>query len=217
MSSSDIRRVGEAGVHTVEGNIAGSRAATLTKQRDQQAAEYEAQKQKIKHNSLTDLSRISSKFDAASIDPESEFQQQTIGLVSAEDFRKARERQQQTEREKREKHLLSTEKEEASRRQLEQEKADDREKKRRKLLSTLSFAQDDADEQDSNPLMKKKITKDPTVDTSFLPDAQRERELSLKREQLRDIWLQQQEVMKKEVSFSNAYFLLVPNMYLCGN
>lgn len=201
MSNSDIRRIGEAGVHTVEGNIAGARAAALTKQRGQQAAEYEAQKQKIKQDSLAGVSNISNKFDTASANPENEFQQQTIGLVSAADFRKARVRQQVAEQKKREQLLLSTEKEEECRRQKEEERADAREKKRRKLFSTLSFANDDVEDDNecSALLAKKKITKDPTVDTSFLPDTQRERELMLKREHLRDVWLEQQELMKSEV------------------
>jgi hypothetical protein len=32
----DIKRVGDAGIHTVEGNVAGLRAARLTKERDLQ-------------------------------------------------------------------------------------------------------------------------------------------------------------------------------------
>lgn len=33
----DIKRVGDSGIHTVEGNVAGGRAAKLTKIRDQQS------------------------------------------------------------------------------------------------------------------------------------------------------------------------------------
>lgn len=43
----DIRRIGDAGVHTVEGNVAGNRAVQLNKQRDLQKAEYEAVKSKV--------------------------------------------------------------------------------------------------------------------------------------------------------------------------
>ena len=44
----DIRRIGDSGIHTVEGNVAGGRAARLTKERDAQKAEYEKTKTKIK-------------------------------------------------------------------------------------------------------------------------------------------------------------------------
>lgn len=44
----DIRRVGDTGIHTVEGNVAGIKASRLTKKRDAQQAEYQAAKNKIK-------------------------------------------------------------------------------------------------------------------------------------------------------------------------
>ena len=44
----DIKRVGDSGIHTVEGNLAGARAAGLTKKREAQKAEYEQVKNKIK-------------------------------------------------------------------------------------------------------------------------------------------------------------------------
>jgi protein FAM50 len=44
----DIRRIGDSGIHTVEGNVAGSRAARLTNERQKQKDEYEKIKTKIK-------------------------------------------------------------------------------------------------------------------------------------------------------------------------
>lgn len=87
----DIRRVGDSGVHTVEGTVAGSRAAELNKQRDRQRAEYEAVKQKIKEENDARLGKIDQKFSAASDAFEQEFRRKTVGLVSADEFRKARE------------------------------------------------------------------------------------------------------------------------------
>lgn len=72
----------------------------------------------------------------------------------------------------------------------------------------MSFAADDeeeaaAEEQDASdapPLPKKpkKLGKDPTVNTSFLPDRDREESERRLREELRQEWLQRQEEMKRE-------------------
>lgn len=37
----DIKRIGDTGIHTVEGNIAGGRAARLTKRAEAERIEYE--------------------------------------------------------------------------------------------------------------------------------------------------------------------------------
>lgn len=49
---------------------------------------------------------------------------------------------------------------------------------------------------DSQP--KKKIKKDPNVDTSFLPDREREEEENRLREELRQQWAEQQQKLKEE-------------------
>ena len=85
-------------------------------------------------------------------------------------------------------------------------------KKRKKVAkSTLSFALDDeeGDEADTpssrgedgdeeKPAKRPKSRKNPNVDTSFLPDREREEEERRQREQLRQEWLRRQEEMKKE-------------------
>lgn len=90
------------------------------------------------------------------------------------------------------------------------EKAQKR-KSKKEAKSKLSFAMDD-DEEDAGeeaevlkPSSKKLKTeikkiplKNPTVDTSFLPDREREEKDRLAREELRQEWLKKQEVMKSE-------------------
>ena len=95
--------------------------------------------------------------------------------------------------------------------------------KRKKALAALSFANDEEengeDDEDEGPLLKtrrikkengeqkdeevteKKIAtlKNPNVDTSFLPDRRREKELELQREKLKKEWLEEQERIKQEV------------------
>lgn len=46
--------------------------------------------------------------------------------------------------------------------------------------------------------MTKKIKKDPSVDTSFLPDREREEEENRLREELRQEWVEQQQKLKEE-------------------
>jgi len=93
-------------------------------------------------------------------------------------------------------------------------------KKRKKTQkSTLSFALDDeGDEQetsptgtgsnspapgsgadeDGKPAKKSKLGKNPAVDTSFLPDREREEVERKEREELRQQWLKKQEELKDE-------------------
>ena len=89
-------------------------------------------------------------------------------------------------------------------------------KKRKKTAkATLSFAMDDEgdddgdlnddnsrqndqDDRDESPAKRKKLKKNPNVDTSFLPDREREEAERKERERLRLEWLGKQEQMKKE-------------------
>lgn len=68
-----------------------------------------------------------------------------------------------------------------------------RTRKREKIK--LSFADDD--QPDSPP--KKRFAKNPGVDTSFLPDREREERERVEREELRKEWLAQQERLKAEI------------------
>lgn len=95
-------------------------------------------------------------------------------------------------------------------------------KKRKKTVkSTLSFAMDDEDGEDRSmptsigaspspapkddgndseqqPAKRAKFRKNPNVDTSFLPDREREEAERKERERLRQEWLRKQEELKQE-------------------
>ena len=81
-------------------------------------------------------------------------------------------------------------------------------KKRKKTAkSTLSFALDDEEGEENGsaspdggepPVKKPKSRKNPEVDTSFLPDREREEAERREREELRQEWLRKQEELKKE-------------------
>ncbi|GMF13451.1 unnamed protein product [Phytophthora lilii] len=67
-----IERYGSSGAHTVEGNVAGSKAAKLAKQREKQQQEYEAKRQDIEKTNRRGT-RIDANFQSHKDDDESEF------------------------------------------------------------------------------------------------------------------------------------------------
>lgn len=60
----DIRRVGDSGIHTVEGMVAGDAAAKYAREREIEQQKYEMMKNKIKENNSTKLGRIDDKFSS---------------------------------------------------------------------------------------------------------------------------------------------------------
>lgn len=90
-------------------------------------------------------------------------------------------------------------------------------KRKKAAKATLSFAMDESEEplnidkgqrsssknneevlEDGPPSKKGKFRKNPNVDTSFLPDREREEAERKERERLRVEWLEKQEEIKKE-------------------
>jgi protein FAM50 len=199
----------ESGIHTVEGNVAGSRAASLTKKRqlDQQA--FEAKKRQIETDYGKSATKIHDKFAGESThQAEQSFKSKTVGLVTAEEFKRlAREKNEPNDTdgaEEKVKVQLTAEQQ-----ALEEKKAKKMKRKKlkekKKMMSTLSFAGDQEeealvmqDETESSSIKKKANLKDPTVDTSFLPDKQREEEYKEERRRLEQEWKQKQEEMKQQ-------------------
>lgn len=62
--------------------------------------------------------------------------------------------------------------------------------------SKLSFQIDE--EEQVIPKKKKGLGKDPSVDTSFLPDKEREEKESIERDKLKEEWIKQQDIIKKQ-------------------
>ncbi|KAI7849061.1 FAM50A protein [Circinella umbellata] len=169
----------------------GQRQAMLEKARRKIYEESEKERQKIsKQNEV----RVGSdKFVTTTSDIESQLKSSTIGLTELRDYRKIKENlQEQQMREAAQTAPIG----------------DDKKKKRKKKKASvkLSFALDDEEEGEEEEdkeiigAKKKKIKtiKDPTVDTSFLPDRDREEMERIQREQLRKEWLKRQEEIKKE-------------------
>lgn len=198
----DIKRVGDTGIHTIEGNIAGDVAAQYSREREKQRQEYESLKNKIKNENKAVVGKITEKFSSAIDTAEQDFRKKTIGLVSAEEFRKASREAGNAQKVFEENQLLEKQK------QLQKEiddqalKSKERQNKRKKAMATLSFAGEEENEEDEEFQMPmKKSLKNPNVDTSFLPDPRKEKELEVKKEELKKEWLEKQEQIKKEVNY----------------
>jgi len=164
----DIRRIGDSGVHTVEGNVAGNRAARLTKEREKQRQEYEAVKSKIKlqHSAGAggSLAQIDSNFVSSTSAPAPKGPAAT-STDKAEEL---------TEEERRELVALRAE-----------VKKREKQRRKRKMAASLSFSLDEdgeggegedgeqaqlKDDQKGGSVHKRKVAKNPDVDTSHLPD-----------------------------------------------
>lgn len=216
-----------AGSHTVEGNKSGGRAAALEKERQRAAEDFEKRKQELaSQRSKTTLSFESSAADnsnnsnnttttnsnsnfqtakAAASSVEESFRAATIGLVSADDYVKAQKEATRQEQLLEEEEYLEVKVKEKPKECKKAKKK--RKKEKKKMMSTLSFGnelEEDEEEDDAGddsaaaPLAKKpKSLKDPNVDTSFLPDQQRDAEERAERIRLAREWKEAQKAQRE--------------------
>ncbi|KAL4067906.1 XAP5, circadian clock regulator-domain-containing protein [Scleroderma yunnanense] len=175
----------------------GRREDALMKQRMQNREEYERQRQKLINE--TEKSRPSAnKFVGQNDSMEDTLKNSTVGLVRLEDFQQRR------------KEIEEAKAREAARtNELKEETK--KVKKRKKTKTTLSFAMDEEggdgevssrqtpDTENGEAVTKRaRFRKNPDVDTSFLPDREREEAERKERERLRQEWLRKQEDLKTE-------------------
>ncbi|KAH7340764.1 XAP5-domain-containing protein [Rhizoctonia solani] len=173
------------------------RQAALVNQRKEMMEEFDRQKDamlKETEKSLPGTNRFVGKNDSM----EESLKKSTIGLVRLEDFQNKRKELEEAKA-----------REAAQTNELKDEKV--KQKKRKKITkSKLSFAVDDEDgEGDADdkkekeaseepPVKRNKSNKNPAVDTSFLPDREREEQERRTREELRQEWIRKQEELKQE-------------------
>jgi len=191
--------------------VAGSRAARLSKQRHEDQRKMEEAANRIRADSARSQQNINSKFSNKSNETASDqaFRKKTVGLVTAEEFKRAAEEALQTDEQLKDKERAERELQLQMEKKVKKKKRLDK-KKRKKMLSTLSFANveeeemiladagNEEGESSSSTSLLKKSKKNPHVDTSFLPDKQREEEIERKREELKQQWLDRQEKIKNE-------------------
>ncbi|KZO90491.1 XAP5-domain-containing protein [Calocera viscosa TUFC12733] len=166
------------------------RQAAMEKKRQEMLAEFERQKEAIRAE--TEKARPgTNRFVGVQDTTEDALKKSTVGLVQLDDFQSAR------------KALEEAKAREAARTdELRDEKKV--KKKRKAARNNLSFAMDDEEGAGGRETPKRaqakraKLGKAPGVDTSFLPDREREEAERRERELLRQEWLKRQEEMKEE-------------------
>merc|ERR1719300_484599 len=82
-------------------------------------------------------------------------------------------------------------------------------KKAKKQKQFLTFDEDDGDEEEFEPPPKKKVktNKNPRIDTSYLPDAERDAEDEKLRQVYREKWHEEQKKIKQEeLTLSYCYY-----------
>lgn len=202
----------------------GGRAMQLMKKREIAQQEIEFRKRKIEED--LKVSNIENKFATHYDAVEQQLKTSTIGLVTLDEMK---QKQEDIVREREKK--LAQKKEEKDREKLKALEAKQAEKDRQKRqIQALSFDPDeesdngnnDTDEETEEPLVIvpkkwqtedtsesriKKIKKNPDVDTSFLPDREREEMDNKLREELRQEWALKQATLKdQEISITFSYW-----------
>jgi len=206
------------------------RIIQLAKRREREKEDIELQKQKMK-DELQSLNEITTKFTAHYDAIEETLKTNTVGLVTLDemmqkqkDFITKREIQLAHRRVDASLATLNKEKEAIVQRQQHQQEKYTEDNKRRVL--SFDLKDDEDEEEDAEPTVneepssssankgemflepsQKKIRKDPSVDTAFLPDRLREAEENKLREELRLQWVEEQERLKsEEINIAFSYW-----------
>ncbi|KAK2709019.1 protein FAM50 homolog [Artemia franciscana] len=176
----------------------GGRAMQMLKRREKAQEEVEFKKKKIEED--LKVSRMENKFAAHYDAIEQRLKSETIGLVTLDEMRA----KQEVIVKEREKEMVKLEKERLAKEKALQDKISQEKQKQKKKIQSLSFNPDEDGDESEELLSEsennkfKKIGKNPDVDTSFLPDRDREEEENRLREELRQEWSAKQESLKQE-------------------
>lgn len=207
------------------------RAANLIKKRELQVEEVKYKKKKIEEEMK--VANIENKFATHYDAVEQQLKSSTIGLVTLDEM-KAKQEIVVKEREK--KLALKNEEKMREKNKAIEEKELQKSKQKRQI-QTLSFADEDEDDDEEDDTLEikvkvenknkaaaegsssycwekvvpekviPKLKKDPTVDTSFLFDREREEQDNILREQLRQEWITKQNAIKSEgISITYSYW-----------
>ncbi|KAI9149841.1 hypothetical protein H9P43_010020 [Blastocladiella emersonii ATCC 22665] len=174
------------------------RRAHREKEREKMLSEFARKKEQIAKDN--EVRSSADRFVSTTADVESQLKMDTVGLVHLDEYRSIRER---LEHKRKADGMLGSTLDLAAGDAAGGGGAEPPKKKKKgaagksRTLNTAALSFDD-DEVLAPPLIAKKRTKDPTVDTSFLPDRQREEEDRRERERLRAEWERQQEQVKQE-------------------
>ncbi|CAK8689309.1 protein FAM50A-like [Clavelina lepadiformis] len=177
----------------------GNRAMHMQKRREKAKEHLEELKAKIVNENAI-KSNIHNKFSTHYDAVEAELKSSTIGLVTLNEMR---ERQENLIRE-REKQIATT-----GEAKLQARKDKIRKKEKARSAAALSFnlEEDGEDDEDEEFVVAKKVKKNPDVDTSFLPDRDREAQENELREKIRKEWVEKQDKLKsEEIEITYSYW-----------
>ncbi|GMR57967.1 hypothetical protein PMAYCL1PPCAC_28162, partial [Pristionchus mayeri] len=176
----------------------------LAKRREREKEDIEQQKRKLEEDLAKTLKGdIDTKFTANYDALEETIKSRTIGLVTLDQMRD----QQKNAVTERVKEVAQAAGE--SKRKDGKKQDDSKTETKQTVKKPLSFAFDDEEEEDGEPIVipKKRLGMDPSVDTSFLPDKDRELEMARKKQELASAWHAQQEKEKnEEITVAYAYW-----------
>ncbi|EDQ85791.1 uncharacterized protein MONBRDRAFT_28793 [Monosiga brevicollis MX1] len=185
----------------------GRRAIELMRQREKREQELKEQTERMEQEQARHA-RVAGKFETRiSNAAEAEAAVKTYGLVTLDQM-KAVQAEAEAARARKVADALAAEEAEAAKKAAMPEPTKKRTKAKVKVsllyciplrTAVLSFGGDEEEEEDEAPLPpKKRLGKNPEVDTSFLPDREREEQERLRREELRKEWVEKQEEMRNE-------------------
>mmetsp|Transcript_39547 Transcript_39547/g.77447 ORF Transcript_39547/g.77447 Transcript_39547/m.77447 type:complete len:338 (-) Transcript_39547:129-1142(-) len=174
----------------------GSRMLAMAKKREEEIRQMEEAKAKIRQDNAVSVGSFGSKFGKSTAEVlTDELSKKTVGLVTLEDLKKTKE-----DLAKKERILGELQRQETLEAEAKVEGAKRKNRKVKVVKSALSFADDEGGEEgeEEESFVPKKKLKNPTVDTSFLPDRERELMEIEERKKLTEEWHDQQESIKKE-------------------
>ncbi|KAF9104091.1 hypothetical protein BGX29_002468 [Mortierella sp. GBA35] len=192
----------------------GARQQKLEKAREAMMKDFEQQRIQIAKDH--EVKSASEKFVVQHDNVEEALKKSTVGLVHLKDFRKAR--QELEELKQREAAMTNQLQDKVVKKKAkkvisklsfaddeEEEEQADEDAATKKGKRRADDNNDDESTTSSSPtgtaapaLKKSKFGKDPNIDTSFLPDREREEEERKAREELRQEWLKKQQEIKNE-------------------
>ncbi|KAJ5068798.1 protein fam50a [Anaeramoeba ignava] len=231
-------------MHSVE---SANRILQLSKKRKESQANFQKRQQEVKQKHQVRVGEISSKFAKKNQELEEKLKQETIGLVSINDFKKKREqielekielekKKKRKEKEKEKTKALNrstlsfsfpdeneddeSESENESENEDENEKNNESENENEnenenKNENKSENENNQKDNKEVNPKRHKtnkkktysKIGKNPNVDTSFLPDRERDEQIKEQRNELIKQWKEEQEKIKQEkINITYSYW-----------
>lgn len=173
----------------------------LSKKRERAKEDMEQQLKRMEEESTKRAAGINSKFTANYDAVEEHLKTKTVGLVTLDEMR---EKQKDVIFDRDEIVALG----ECSKAlKLEGKTSDGEGKVAQKRVLSFAFEDEDEEEEEAPVITKKRLGMDPTIDTSFLPDKDREAEIARKKVELAAAWRAQQEREKnEEITVAFAYW-----------